>query len=390
MKSAAIPEASSLATRRFLVFRLAKRVYALPAETVAEVIRIPAMARVPQAPTALIGLANLRGAVLPIVSLRVMLGIEVEQSAAARAIVLDGGAPVAVVVDAIDGLVTVDAERLETRSAQLGIEAGERLSGAFPLGDGRGAAKILDVQPLLAETFARRTRPERPNAAGGVIATRAPRSSGGGDARLSSPSRSPARNLLSISAPFGRSSRCRPPGGVAARDEDGRRRDGLREQLLPLLSLRGLLGFAPASAGRAREGHRRLGRRRAGRSDRRPHRAVISADPTLIEPLPPVLEARAGGEARINAIYRGEGGRRLISMLAPEQLFREDVMQRLDEVRDGSGPQPQTTEAGEEGQFLVFRLGETSSGCRSRRSTKSRVRRTRSPGCPRRRSSSRA
>ena len=67
-------------------------------------------------------------------------------------------APVAIVVDAIDALVTIDAERIETRSAQLGVEQGEQLSGAFPLGDGQGAAKILDVQALLAETFARRVR----------------------------------------------------------------------------------------------------------------------------------------------------------------------------------------------------------------------------------------
>ena len=48
--------------------------------------------------------------------------------------------------------------------------------------------------------------------------------------------------------------------------------------------------------------------------------------------MPPVIQARSGGEARIKSIYRGEEGRRLVSILAPEQLFREDVMQRLGEV----------------------------------------------------------
>jgi chemotaxis signal transduction protein len=67
--------------------------------------------------------------------------------------------PVAIVVDAIDALVTIAAERVQTQAAQLSVEQGERVTGAFPLGDGEGAAKILDVQALLAEVFARRTRP---------------------------------------------------------------------------------------------------------------------------------------------------------------------------------------------------------------------------------------
>ena len=59
---------------RFLTFRIDGQLYALPAEQVAEVIRLPAVARVPQAPKGLLGLANLRGTVLPVASLRGLLG----------------------------------------------------------------------------------------------------------------------------------------------------------------------------------------------------------------------------------------------------------------------------------------------------------------------------
>ena len=72
-----------------------------------------------------------------------------------------------------------------------------------------------------------------------------------------------------------------------------------------------------------------------------------------------MIAARAGGESRISAIYRGDKGRRLISILSPDQLFREDVMQRL-KANGGSGPEvgKQTGESrGEERQFVVFRLG---------------------------------
>ena len=87
-----------------------------------EVIRIPFVARVPQAPKALLGVANLRGAVLPLASLRVLLGMDdTNESAASRAIVCDGGAPIAIAVDAVDALVTIESGRVETKPAELGV-----------------------------------------------------------------------------------------------------------------------------------------------------------------------------------------------------------------------------------------------------------------------------
>src|SRR5215203_5198175 len=92
---------------RFLTFQVGEQLYALPAEDVAEVIRVPPLARVPQAPASLMGLGNLRGSILPIASARGLLG-QVE-STPSRAIVLAGKARMAVAVDRVDGLVSVDA-----------------------------------------------------------------------------------------------------------------------------------------------------------------------------------------------------------------------------------------------------------------------------------------
>jgi purine-binding chemotaxis protein CheW len=74
-----------------------------------------------------------------------------------------------------------------------------------------------------------------------------------------------------------------------------------------------------------------------------------------------MLAARAGGETRLKAVYRGEQGRRLISILAPDQLFREDVMQRLGSAEDVSMPKP-AAPATLESQFLVFQLGDDEFG----------------------------
>ena len=76
--------------QRFLTFRSEERLYALPAGRVAEVIRITPLARVPQAPKSLLGLANLRGVVMPVASVRALLGrVEAASTSTSRLIVLD-------------------------------------------------------------------------------------------------------------------------------------------------------------------------------------------------------------------------------------------------------------------------------------------------------------
>jgi purine-binding chemotaxis protein CheW len=77
-----------------------------------------------------------------------------------------------------------------------------------------------------------------------------------------------------------------------------------------------------------------------------------------------VLAARVGGESRIRSVYRGDAGRRLISILSPEQLMREDVMQRLAAHSRNANEQSAAAEqvAAEELIFLVFQLGEVEFG----------------------------
>src|SRR5687768_9157661 len=107
--------AGMAAMRRFVTFRLAEQLYALAAESVAEIIQVPNVTRVPHSPPALLGLANLRGAVLPLVSIRQLIGVaeKAAQTGAGKAIVLDGAAPVALAVDAVDALVAVAEDAIE-------------------------------------------------------------------------------------------------------------------------------------------------------------------------------------------------------------------------------------------------------------------------------------
>ena len=353
--------------RRYLTFRVDAGLYALPAEEVAEVILPLAVSRVPQSPRSLLGLANLRGSVIPLASARALLGrAEGPASAGARAIVLGGAAPVALAVDGVEGLVTLDPTVAETRAAaELVADPGERLRGAFKAAAGQDVAKILDVRRLLEADFTPRAR--EPKAAPAAAPTSPGASLGAPTAGVKLVSFMVAGQPYALGIEAVTEILPRPSSLAAAP-----RAEALvlgvaayRDGLLPLLSLRGLLGFpeAPPSAGLEKVIVVTVSGVPVGLvADRMD--SIVTADPDAIEPTPPVLAARAGGETRIKAIARIDGGRRLISILDVAALFHEDVMQRLaDQAGGGGGASVENGAIGMgETPFLVFRLGREEFG----------------------------
>jgi purine-binding chemotaxis protein CheW len=362
--------AAEVSAGRFLTFRVDAQLYALASAQVTEVIRVPEVARVPQAPAALLGVANLRGSVLPVASLREMLGRKSETGLATeRAIVLDVGAPIAIVVDSVATLETASAEQIQTQQNELGAEGAEKLIGAFALAD-KQVAKILDIKALLETAFASRARGKRQDRHGASAARQ--------ERETTKATQAQTQTLVTFEVagqefalPVDIVQEILPaPSSVTAvarADAVVLGMTSVRDTLLPLLSLRTLLGFSgkPSSSDdREKVIVLKMGATHVGLvADRA--RAIIAADVDLVEPMPPVLAARAGGESRIKAVYRGEGGRRLISILSPEQLFREDVMQRLaagSHATQKAGNVQATATAGKELIFLVFRLGDDEFG----------------------------
>jgi purine-binding chemotaxis protein CheW len=345
-------------TRRFLTYRMGERLYAIDAEAVSEVIRLPPVARVPQGPKSLLGLANLRGAVLPIASLRGLLGRdEISHDGSSRAIVLEGGAPVGLAVDAVEALVAVGAAEIQTRQAELAAMDGERLSGAFRPPGQPDVANILDVKTLIEAAFVQRQRAPRP-----AVASVAQL----GEAADATATRQKLVTFDVAGQEFALSlgdvrEIVPAPDLVTALPRSEALVMGVtayRGSLLPLLSLRGLLGLGAETEV---DGHKKVVVTAVGGGlvglvvDRM--RAILSADPALIEATPAMLAARVGGETQIAAIYRGDGGARLISILAPDKLFREDVMARL--AKSDKAPvsgEAATQDAAETHQFLVFQL----------------------------------
>jgi purine-binding chemotaxis protein CheW len=132
----------------------------------------------------------------------------------------------------------------------------------------------------------------------------------------------------------------------------------LRGRLLPLVSLRALLGLPPPQDGGA--GRKvivvSLGNSSVGVvADRT--REILRIDPALIDPAPALL-TRGAGDAEISSICRLEGGMRLVAILSPDRLFRSDLVRRV--LADAGNDNAQSVTADNlmtDEQFIVFRLG---------------------------------
>ena len=216
-------------------------------EDVGEIIRLPSLAHMPLAPRSLLGLANVHGMVLPVVSLRRLLSLpDAPVDETARVIVIDRGDPVGFVVDRIDNLLTLPADRIEKDDAGAGSIDPDLLDGVVKGAEGDSTIKILNPRHLLRDEFARL------GVSGPRSATRLSISS----ARSSSTVAEPQQQVSLVSFDLGQQEYALPlervreiiplPGHVSevARSETAVLGVvTLRGRLLPLVSLRALLGL---------------------------------------------------------------------------------------------------------------------------------------------------
>ena len=136
-------------TRQFVIFVAGDEVFAVDMTPVQEIIRVPAVVRVPMAPPTLDGLSNLRGKVLPIISLRRIFGFaEKEHDDVTRALVIDIGQPLGFVVDKVASVVGIEPGKIEGVSSIQGTVNTELLSGIIKDVGGYAMIMVLDFAKL--------------------------------------------------------------------------------------------------------------------------------------------------------------------------------------------------------------------------------------------------
>ena len=157
---------SNETTRQFVTFMVGREVFAVDLAPVQEIIRVPEIVGVPLSPASLDGLANLRGKILPIVSLRRIFGFE-ERACddATRAVVIDLGQPLGFVVDRVASVVNVEPAQIEAPDSLESTVNVDMLSGLLKDVGGHKMIMILDFNRLIASQFTARTAADRAGAA---------------------------------------------------------------------------------------------------------------------------------------------------------------------------------------------------------------------------------
>ena len=136
---------------KYLTFLLAEEEYGLEILKVREIIQIMAITTVPRTPSYVKGVINLRGKVIPVVDLRLKMGMaEADRSDETCIIVVDiGEVEMGIVVDRVSEVLDITAENIEDAP-----EFGVRLSTDYILGMGKLNDKVtilLDISKLLCD-----------------------------------------------------------------------------------------------------------------------------------------------------------------------------------------------------------------------------------------------
>jgi purine-binding chemotaxis protein CheW len=130
--------------------RIDREVFALPVEQVQEILRVPALTRVPHAPFPVRGVTNLRGYVLPVVDLRLRLGLsQVEVGERARIMVVQSrGRLIGLLVDAVEQVTPIDRLAVEPPPEDVMTEQSFYLLGVYH-GSEQQMVILLDADRVL-------------------------------------------------------------------------------------------------------------------------------------------------------------------------------------------------------------------------------------------------
>ena len=367
-------DAGSVACQ-FVTFSLEGEMFAVPMGPVQEIIRVPDVARLPLAPAALEGLANLRGRVLPIVNLRRLFGCaQRAHDDATRAVVIQLGQPLGFIVDRVASVLSVEPAAIEAADAIQSVVNAEYLTGVIKRRKADGSQEllmVLDFDKLIEREFASlQRRVDDSRATTGSVqhmAEQADSEHVSDELRLVSFSVAGQEYGIEIADV---QEIVQVPEHITAVPNAAHHVVGLmslRQRLLPLVSLRVLFGLPYEGLS---ESHRivvvALPSNLTVGVVTDSVKEVLGVQRSQVEPVPGVL-AQGQNMQEFSGICRLDGGKRLVSVIATERLLGleavQNALQLAGSMEDGEGSVQvaTTTQAAqavqEDVQVVIFRLG---------------------------------
>lgn len=138
-------------TTQFIVTQLGGEQYGIDIKFISNIIRMSKITRVPKVPNYIKGVINVRGVVIPTISLRLKMGLpedEVTKKTRIIILTLEQHESIGVLVDEVKEVVTLDEEHIE----RMGYEKDdkERFLSGVGKADGK-LISLLDITSVLAE-----------------------------------------------------------------------------------------------------------------------------------------------------------------------------------------------------------------------------------------------
>jgi len=353
---------------QYVNFTIDAECFAFPMRSVQEIIRVPETVAVPLTSPSLKGLANLRGSVIPVLSLRGLLRLaEKAATDASRVLVIDQGRPVGLIVDRVASVMSVDQADVEDVANITTTLDTDVLSGAVKNQQGWDLVLLLDPTKVLDGEFG----PEAGASASAMLSGPPRKTDGRADATTDDDN---TRQLVSFlvdgqeyAFPIARVEEIvRVPDSISqipSADPDVFGLITLRQRLLPLLGLRRMFGLADGALGEdSRIVVVRLSATQTVGIIVDKVREVLRVRQSDMDDVPPLL-FQGGTDGEFEAVCRLDDGKRLVSILSVETMFHHPAVQQgLAQTGETAviGPDDATdggdTETPDDIQLVVFRL----------------------------------
>ncbi|MEM1177699.1 MAG: chemotaxis protein CheW [Acidobacteriota bacterium] len=133
----------------FVAFDLAGETYAMPVDPVRQVVRVSTITRVPHAPRPIRGVTNLRGRVIPVIDLRLRIGLpETQVGRSSRVVsVSSRGRLIGLLVDAVHQVVHLDLYKVQPPPDDVMTLQSDYIEGVY--GEGDDLILLLDIDKAL-------------------------------------------------------------------------------------------------------------------------------------------------------------------------------------------------------------------------------------------------
>lgn len=142
----------TLADEQYIVVSLGTEQYGIDIQIVDNIVRMQQITRVPKAQVYFKGVINLRGEIIPVMSLRTKFGLEPDEYTGKTRIIIikmEPQASIGIIVDEVKEVVTLSEDEIDKPSYNESDEKAAYLSGVGKHGE--GLISLLNMAAVITE-----------------------------------------------------------------------------------------------------------------------------------------------------------------------------------------------------------------------------------------------